>query len=370
MVILIALAATLFLVWLQQNIYKKYWNKNLDVKITYKNHFCIAGEENELEEVITNDKALPLPMLHVKFDMPKSFLFENEENSSVTDNYYRDDVFAVMGHQSVTRTLKFVCSKRGCFYMHNSNITASDLFLQSTLTDRRDNHNVIHVFPKKIDVSFFDIPFNTITGSHVTQSTLIEDPFEFKGIREYQPYDSMKKINYKSTARQGKLQVNTFFMTSSQEVILLLNLDAQTFSRDDRLTEAIISLTSSIAEKFIVSGIPVGIQTNGVDTFTNQQISVPSGGGGSHMVSLDTALSRINSTGTNIPFANVLSGCFSNINERTYYIVISNLRSKEIIEIYEEAKLKGAYSYFIVPELKPFPVNEEIRDMIKWDIEY
>ena len=129
----------------------------------------MAGEENELKEVITNDKFLPIPMLHVKFDTPKSFVFENECNSSISDNYYRDDVFTVMGHQSVTRTLKFTCAKRGCFYMHDTNITSSDLFMKLTLTGKCTNHAVINVFPRKVDLAFFDIPFKTITGNFVTQ---------------------------------------------------------------------------------------------------------------------------------------------------------------------------------------------------------
>lgn len=370
MVLISAFIFALVLIWLQRYVYQKHWNKNLDVKLSYKFYDCVAGEENELREVITNNKKLPLPMLHVKFDTPKSFVFENEDNSSISDNYYRDDVFTVMGHQEVLRTLKFTCTKRGCYYMHDTNITSSDLFLKLTLTDHRENHAVIHVFPKKVDLSVFDIPFQTITGNFVTQRTIIEDPFEFKGIREYQPYDGMKKINYKSSARHNTLQVNTFFMTSSQEVLILLNLDTNTYSRDERLIEGVISIASSIAEKFIASGISVGIETNGIDTYTNEQIIRKSGGGTNHMLSIDTALARIDSHAQNMDFVKLLNNCFSSINEYAYYIVISNNRNQAIIDAYENGKNLGAASYFIVPEHKQYEVKETISDMIKWDIEY
>lgn len=370
MILITAFICAFALMWLQGFVFAKYWNKDLDVKITYKSYDCVAGEENELREVITNNKKLPLPMLHVKFDTPKSFVFENEDNSSISDNYYRDDVFTIMGHQEVIRTLKFTCTKRGCYYMHNTNITSSDLFLNLTLTDKRENPAVIHVFPEKINLSLFDVPFQTITGNFATQKTLVEDPFEFKGIREYQPYDGMRKINYKSSAKHNSLQVNTFFMTSSQEIVILLNLDATTYSRDDRLTEAIISLASSLAEKFIAAGIPVGIETNGIDTYTNERIMRPVGGGHNHMLSIDTALARINSHAENSSFVDVIRNSFSTINEQSYYIIISNKRDKEIIDAYETAKANGASSYFIVPENIHYDVNENITDMIKWDIDY
>ena len=72
----------------------------------------------------------------------------------------------------------------------------------------------------------------------------------------------------------------------------------------------------------------------------------------------------------NLDFNNILTNCFTQINEQTYYIVISNNRSTGIIDTYENAKLQGASSFFIVPELKHFTVDETILDMIKWDIEY
>lgn len=374
MILIIAFICALALMYIQRTVYKKYWNNNLNVKISYKSVDCVAGEENELIEVITNNKWFPLPMLHVKFDTPKSFIFENENNSSVTDYYYRDDVFTVMGHQSVTRTLKFTCTGRGCFYMHDTSLTSSDLFLKLTLTDRRKNETVIHVFPKKIDLTLFEIPFNTITGNFATQRNLIEDPFEFRGIREYQPYDSMRRINWKSSARNNKLQVNTFYMTSSQDVMILLNLDTQIYSRDDKLIEYMISIASSIAEKLINSGIPVGLVTNGKDIYTGEQILRKSGSGVNHMLSLDTALARLNIHTDNLDFTDILKNTLTShsgiSNEHTYYIIISNNRNSEITDIYKESKFMGILSYFIVPELKPYDVDEDIPDMLKWDIEY
>lgn len=369
MVLLIAFICVLILMWLQRHIYSKYWNNNLDVKISYKSVDCVAGEENELVEVITNNKSLPLPVLHVKFDTPKTFIFENEDNSSITDFYYRDDVFTVLGHQAVTRTLKFRCQHRGCFYMHDISITSSDLFLQLILTDRRKNNAVIHVYPKKINTSFFDIPFNTITGSFVTNKTLVEDPFEFRGIRGYQPFDNMKNINWKASAKNNELMVNNFFMTSSQNVKILLNLDTQLYSKNEKLIELIISIASSLAERFINAGIPVGIITNGRDIYTNKQIMRHSGSGSNHMLILDKDLARLNAYSDLLDFVGILKKELSTTTESTYYVIISNNRKPEIIKCYEEAQNFGITSFFIVPELKQTEVTENISNMIKWDIE-
>lgn len=373
MILIIAFACILILMGLQRIVYTKYWDDKLNVKISYKYVDCMADEENELVEVITNEKWLPLPMMHVKFDMPKSFVFENEKNSSISDNYYRDDVFSINGNQKIIRTLKFKCTSRGCFYMNDINLTSSDLFLKTILSTRRKNPAVIHVFPKKIALDFFEVPFNTITGNFSTNKTMIEDPFEFRGIRPYQQFDSMKHINWKSSAKNGELKVNTFFMTSSQDVKVLLNMDTHVYAYNERLIEKIVSIASSICEKVIEAGIPVGLISNGKDIYTHERIVRESGSGVKHMRVLDTALARIDAKAENYNFADVLKDeMISNtdgLSSRTYYIIISNNRSKELIGNYRETKKLGILSYFIIPEYTQYEITEQIPDMIKWDID-
>ena len=374
MVLIVAFICVTILVFGQMILYKYCWDRDLEVEISYKNVFCVAEEENELVEVIVNRKRLPLPMMHVKFDMPKSFIFENENNSAVSDYYYRDDVFSIMGHQSVKRTLKFRCMGRGCFYMHDTNITCGDLFLQKTFAARRKNEKVIHVFPKKIDLEFLEAPFNTITGNFVTNRTLIEDPFEFRGIREYQHYDGIRHINWKSSAKNGELKVNTYFMTSSQNIKVVLNMDTQTYSRSDRMIEYIISLASSICEKLIGEGIPTGLVTNGKDIYTKELVLISSGSGAKHMVAIDTALARLDSHADNNDFADILGDYMiaskgQTLGESTCYIVISNNRSKEVVNVYKEAKQRGVQAYFIIPEYSQYQAQEDIPDAILWNIE-
>ncbi len=373
MILIIAFACIFVLMIVQRIVYTKYWDDKLNVKISYKYVDCMAGEENELVEEISNNKWLPLPMVHIKFDMPKSFKFENENNATVTDNYYRDDVFTINGHQKIRRTLKFKCTGRGCYYMNDINLVSSDLFLTYILSSKRKNPAVIHVFPEKIPLDFFEVPFNTITGNFSTNKTMIEDPFEFRGIRPYQQFDSMKHINWKASAKDGDLKVNTFFMTSSQDVKVILNMDTHVYSANERLLEKTISIASSICEKIIEAGIPVGLVTNAKDSYTGEKIVRASGSGVKHMTVLDTALARIDTTAQNDNFADVLRdemlGNLDSVGNRTYYIVISNSRKKEILDVYKQTKDNSILSYFIVPEYAQYDIEEYIPDMIKWDID-
>lgn len=375
MQLIIALVCLALLFKLQATLYKLQWKKGFSADIAIKYDKCEEGDSNVLTETVINNKLLPLPMVHVKFNTPRSFVFDNEDNSSVTDYYYRDDIFTILSHQVIKRELTFKCTKRGCFYMNDINITTSDLLMRDQLSGRIESNVVIHVYPKKLAMTPFEIPFNTIMGDYITQKHIVDDPFEFRGIREYQPYDPIKSINWKSSARHNELQVNTFFTTSSRKVVLLLNLDSEIFSHDEKLQEYAISIASTLAAGFISKRIPVALETNGHDIFTKERICRKSGSGDGHMEAIDHSLSRIDLSLPYDNFSDMIRTYFDVNNsagrtaDNAFYIFISNYRHNDIMDYYSRLKSSGIPCYYIIPELKIHQVDINLPDVIKWEVE-
>ena len=360
---------------MQAVLYKSIWNKNLYVDISIKDLVCNAGDKNVLTEVITNDKALPLPMVHVKFNTPRTFVFDDEKNSCVTDYYYRDDIFSIKGHEEIKRELTFTCTKRGCFYMNDISITTTDLLMSEQLLAKMKNKMVIHVYPRKLSMRPFEIPYKTIMGDFIMAKHVIDDPFEFRGIREYLPTDTMRSINWKCSAKHNKLQVNTFFTTSSQEVVILLNLESEIYSRDEKLQEAGISIASTIASQFVKQKIPVAIETNGKDLFTNERVCRKAGSYDKHMDAIDHALSRIDLSLKYDDFLEMIKGYFDNrlstgqMSGNAVYVFISNYRHGDLMDYYAHLKSSGLSCYFIVPETKIVNLDDISQDVIKWEVE-
>ena len=93
MKILFLLAAAGLLYILQDLIYKTFWDKNLSVSIHFQDKAVLEGEQATLTEVIENRKLLPLAYLNVKFQVSRNLVFQNMENTSVSDFNYKNDVF-------------------------------------------------------------------------------------------------------------------------------------------------------------------------------------------------------------------------------------------------------------------------------------
>ena len=97
---------------LQKYLYRKYWQKGVEVLLQFDREAVTAGEYVNLLEVIENRKYLPLPSLKVKFQCSRHLKFMDDTNSAVTDKYYRNDLFSVMPYKRITRSNKLYCPQR------------------------------------------------------------------------------------------------------------------------------------------------------------------------------------------------------------------------------------------------------------------
>lgn len=132
-VLLMLLGAGLVYIALQY-LYKKRWSKNLTVDVKFNDKYAYVGSETVITETITNKKALPLAYVNLKFKIDKSFDFGNEDsNSAVSDNTYRNDIFALLYYQRVTRKVPVKCTKRGVYMIDTIDIVSSGVFMNDVL---------------------------------------------------------------------------------------------------------------------------------------------------------------------------------------------------------------------------------------------
>lgn len=293
MVIIVAVVMALVVAIAQKKLFARYWNRRLDVKLRFAARSVQQGDRAVLQEIITNAKRLPLPTLQVKFTTSASLLFSRETNAVTTDLYYRMDLFSVGAGKKIVRELPFVASRRGYYQIDSLDVLARDYLLMSQCSERRANETSLYVYPAKVDTRAFDLIYRQMLGEQTARKRMEEDPFAFRGIRDYRGTDSMRRVNWKQSAAQGKLLVNLYESTSSQTVRLILDLSCHDTFHRRKVQEYCISLASSLAARLLHSGIAVSMDSNGCDVVDGRQICLPSGANRGHMESLDRALARI-----------------------------------------------------------------------------
>jgi uncharacterized protein (DUF58 family) len=299
MAVFSVLLILLLCVFLQGLIYKKRWHKNIGLSLHFSAPVATEGERLFLIETVENQKFLPLPWLSVKFQMSRHLLFEDRENAQISDDFYRNDLFNLRTYQRVTRKLRFTCGKRGVYRVKSAEIISGDILARHKFTEPVPcGSAVLTVYPRtvRLDDALASAAHRRFLGDILTKRFIQPDPFTFRGIREYQPTDSLRSVNFNATAKTGELMVNVPHFTVTQEVALMLNLEPYSaFPRED-VCEYAISLAASLAEFYLDSGIPVSLATNGQGkTGDGGTLSLfaESGAGQNHLATIHEALAHI-----------------------------------------------------------------------------
>ncbi len=251
------------LFWVVRVLYARLWDHGLSVEVTFTEDYAVEDEVSTLREVIVNDKLLPMPAVEIDFAMDRRLLFSSSENSAVSDQSYRRDVFALSMRQKITRTLEFRCAGRGYFRINESGISARDLFFTQKFLSSQPQNTEFYVLPKTVPLAQIEIPFSRIMGAVLSRKKVYDDPFEFAGLREYSRGDPMKYINWKATARAGELLTNLHESTLSQRVVLVIDMNGQGIKGSDYLNEASVRIAATLAQRLLKAGVELGLYSNG-----------------------------------------------------------------------------------------------------------
>lgn len=264
--LILLLLGVLLAFWLQETVYKKYWCRRLSVHTEFVDSSVYEGEISHLREEISNNKKLPLPALEVRLSMSRNLEFSSEakQNSSITDQSYRRDIFSLLFHQKVTHTLPFLCRRRGYYQITNVEVVGCDLFFSGEYYLNAPQQTALFVYPARTDAGRIRLICRTISGMVLTQSRLYPDPFEFSGIREYLPTDPMHHINWKASARSSSLMVNQFDSTTSISVTVILDVEDAGILRWESLTEESIRIASSLAARMVREQMELDLISNAV----------------------------------------------------------------------------------------------------------
>ncbi len=371
MKLLIAFACGALLYFLQSYLYKYFWDKGLVITVSFADDVVREGATTALIETISNKKCLPLPVLQIKFAITRTFLFPKQKNTAVTDQYYRNEFFSVMPYQKITRTYPFVCSHRGCFQMTGMDVICKDFFMTHMMLKSLTHPSVIYVLPRRFRQLEIPTKAEHLLGELVKQIHRNEDLFEFSGIREYQPYDSMHSINWKSTARTGSLQVNTFHTTFSKKLVLILNLDCNAVSHAEELQEEGIRIVTSIASRLIHEKIPVAFYTNGKDLITKEPCRIEAGSDGAHVRNIEVALARIDLEQKPSSYLELLDRYIKPEGDSVEYLLISNYRKKDLCEKYAALRKQGYSVKLFIPEFKAVSLEDSLtaaEGIVKWTV--
>ena len=191
-----------------------------------------------------------------------------------------------------------------------------------------------------------------LNGEILSRRHMLEDPFEFRGIREYSPWDTMRDINWKATARTGDLKVNMKNYTAQKAVRIFVNLEDGAVMRHEELLEASIRMAAGAAADFLAQGIRTSVYTNGPDIVTGELVGMEAASASWHMETINRGLARIDLSKRAPSFVRSLKEAALGQNEAAgtlFTVFISSDAQEDFQELLEECVRQGTDFCWICP---------------------
>jgi|GEM_PF-551933 len=341
----------------QRFYYRRNWDRGLKFEIAYKDAGAFEGQTVGFIETVYNSKGLPLPYVTARYKQSEHLTQLDLAGKTTYYGRQRDTFFVVPRRRQVARKSSVLCEKRGYYAIEGATLTTSDLFLTSHFSKDIPLHTAITVYPREIEIDEEAIPYKLLMGDILTKRFILPDPYEFIGIREYQPFDSLKQINFGAWARTGHPMTNILGHTISQEVRIVLNVSRYTDMRREGVYESVLRLAAFLSRKYLESGIPVSFVTNGLDCITKDFGRADKGDGMRQLEAILEILARIDLFLSQLEINNVHIKEFlpspSELNATGCAVaLISSYADDAMYQWHDDAVAQGAKVFWVAPCLE------------------
>ena len=365
--------------WLQMLFCKYTWNRKLTADARFSEKQATEGDTVLLTATVDNRKMLPVTTVKVNVELDRGLEFQDHSNLAVSDKNYRSEIFSLRGKERVVRDIPLFCAKRGFYTIDGINLVGNDLFYTRRFLDSQKVSSDLCVFPGKSEARKLMVATQKMTGETVVRNSDCDDPFTFRGIRQYQSFDPIRDINWKASAKTGDLRVNIRDFTAEQEIGIILDTQWDSLLKPDSLLEESIRIAASLADEFIGQGISTSMITNGRDCLTGQVFSIDGGAIAQHSNAISYGLARIalakKKEESTLPalLQQQLQFMDSQPNRRISWVLISTETNAHVAKLFNELSDRAVKAYWIVPAHSSDEIPEQIMrnpDVMYWEVAY
>lgn len=318
-------------------VLSRVWTRRALAGVRAERNFtprAFHGEKIWVDLKIKNRSRLPVLWLHLHESLPIALHVPNFEQR----------VVSLAPGQRVNIRYELNCVRRGYYQLGPLHLQSGDMLGAMPDSETDIGTNPLIVYPRIIPLRQIGIPSQLPFGNIASRERIFEDPSRFFGVRDYQPSDSLRQINWKSSARMDELQVKRFQPAIALHTMIFLDLNTEVYSLRSRAMagEMGIVVAASIAAHLIEKRQQVGLSILGIDAVTGAiglEMMQPGHGRG-HLMRLLEALARANmATTTALP--TVLSGASANLSWGSTAIVITPGNQPGVMPVFLQMRRQG-----------------------------
>ena len=222
---------------------------------------AFRGDTLEVTVIVHNGGKLPLPWLVLQDIVPGGGLAADPRP---------EWLLSVRSEEKRRLDYKLECKRRGRYRLGPFEGSVGGLLdTQGKESGKRMTWGArsrLTVYPEIVPLEQLLLPSRLPLGNLRTRQPLLPDPSRIAGLREYQPGDDPRYIDWRSTARLDQLLVKQFERTRFVPLAILLDLRPPSLAFTWRqVAEASVVVAASLASRANQLKQPFGLYSNGYD---------------------------------------------------------------------------------------------------------
>jgi len=333
-----------------------WWSRRGLAALAYKRHFTnrvFLGENVQIKLEIANTSWLPIPWFRVHEGLPVDL--------SGPESLQR---IASLGPRDKTSIEYSVnARRRGYYSVGPIFLSSGDIFgLGTTDLRRRGEAEYLTVYPKIIPLTKIEFPSHSPLGTLRHHQPIFEDPTRVMGKRDYVAGDSLRRVDWKSTAMTGRMQVKLFEPSIALETVIFLNLNVEDYMLRRRYvsTELAVVVAASLANWVIGKQQTVGLHLHGKDPLNTADPPqfIPARAGRGHLMRILDVLARVQ-MGECPNFAESLRNRRVHLSWGTTLTVITGIADDPLLAELYQARRAGLNANLILAG--PVPAVRDIQ---------
>lgn len=365
--------------WLQMLACRFLWNRKLSAAVVFSEKQAREGDAVLLTATVENRKSIPLVTVKVNVAVDRGLEFRDQSNLAISDKNYRSEIFSLRGNERVDRQLPLLCARRGYYAIDGVDFIGNDLFYTRRFLAHQKVDSSICVLPGKADARKLMLATQRMMGENVVRVSDCDDPFTFRGIRQYQSFDPMRDINWKASAKTGELRVNIRDFTAEQEIAIILDTEWDSLLKPEGLLEEGVRIAASMADEFIGRGVMTALVTNGRDCLSGERVELGGGANAQHSAAIQHSLARLKIPrergASNIAalLREQIEKMDAQPNRQVSYVFVSTETGEQVAGEWRELCAHAVKACWIVPAYPGSELPQQLlqdADVMLWEVAY
>lgn len=258
--------------------YKKRLEQSLKYRFAFSTDEVFNGEYLYLDQVVVNTSEHTVPFLKLETLMPEGLKIvlnpSTEAGKKAGTVHSAESVWMLPAHSQVSRRWRILAEKRGVYpaervEMHtvaNDALGSGEFSLR--LQPQANGNGCLTVLPCAAEWVTQIALSSAFSGDRTEPRGLIRDPMMICGIREYEGNDPLNTVDWKQSAKLGRMVVRKTEAIQNDSYNIVLNMQSTLIEPDPpnltspQYIEECITICASLLDSALRRNIPVRLIAN------------------------------------------------------------------------------------------------------------